>query len=34
MHEWVHYCDEAVNHQLTIAAAIFIILHLSADEEH
>ena len=34
MHEWMCCCDEAANHQLLIAAAVFIILHLPADKEH
>ena len=34
MCEWVCCCYEAVNHQLPIAAAIFIALPLSADREH
>ena len=34
MHEWVHCDDEAANHQLPISMAVFIMLHLSASEEH
>ena len=33
MHEQAH-CDEAANHQLPIAAAIIIVLHVSTDKEH
>ena len=29
MHEWVHCCDEAANHQLPTAAAVLVILHLN-----
>ena len=34
MYERAHCCDEAANHQLPIAAAVFVILHCSADREH
>ena len=34
MHEQAHCPDEAANHQLSRAVAIFIIMHLSTDEEH
>ena len=33
VHEWA-CCDEAASHQLPIAAAIFVILHLSTVKEH
>ena len=32
IHEWVHCCDEAANHQLPIAAAFWIIEIISAKE--
>ena len=32
--EWACCCDEAANHQLPKAEAIFLELHLSADKEH
>ena len=31
-HEWAHYCNEAANHQLPIAAAFWIIQIVSAEE--
>ena len=36
MHELAQmYCnDEAANHQVAIAVAVFVILHLSTDKEH
>ena len=34
MHERAHCHDEVDNHQLPIAVAIFIVLHLSTDGEH
>ena len=34
MHEWAPCCDEAANHQLPINAAIFIVTHLSTNEEY
>ena len=34
MHDGVCFCDEASNHQLPIASAIFVILHLSTDKKH
>ena len=34
MHEQAHCCDEVANHQLPIAVALFIILHLSTNEDH
>ena len=34
MHEWVCCHDKAANHQLHIAVAVFIVLHLSADKDH
>ena len=34
MHEQVCFHDEAANHQLPIAVADFVILHLSTNEEH
>ena len=30
----VCYHDKAANHQLPIAVAVFVLLHLSANEEH
>ena len=33
-HVQTHCCDEAASHQLPIAVAIFIILHLSTNKEH
>ena len=27
-------CDEAVNHQLHLAAAVFVALYISTNEEH
>ena len=34
IHEWVCCCDEAGNHQSPIAAAVFVVLRLSTNEEH
>ena len=34
MHEWARCCDEAANHQLPIAVAVFFVLHLSADGKY
>ena len=34
IHEQAHCHDEAANHQLPIAVAIFIVLHLSTNKEH
>ena len=34
MREQAHCPDEAADHQLPIAVAIFFTLHLSTDEEH
>ena len=32
IHEWMHCCDEAVNHQLPIAGAFLIIQIVSVEE--
>ena len=34
MHEWAHCLVEAANRQLPAAAALFIVFHLSINEEH
>ena len=34
MHEWAHCRDKDANHQLSIAAAIFVVLHLWTEGEH
>ena len=34
MQDWLHCRDEVASHQLPIAAAVFIVLHLSINKEH